>query len=239
MKRILSYFNISHINKKIVIATGIAILFHTIGLIGFLFFEHDFFSKTTAFNLLLSFILLIYTQNEKNKNFYFFVVITFAVGFLVEVIGVNTGWLFGNYAYGNVLGPQWKKVPLVIGVNWFIVMYTSAITVHMILKKVINYTAEHSKVASKKLQAFSLIVDGATLAVFFDWVLEPVAIKLKFWHWLGDGTIPVYNYLCWFAVSMFLLTIFHFCTFEKQNKFAVNLFLIQITFFLLLRTFMN
>jgi bisanhydrobacterioruberin hydratase len=239
MKRLLTYFNITYTNPKVVIATSIAILFHIIGLVGFLFFKNDFFSKTTALNLLLSFFLLLYTQQQKNTAFYFFVAIAFAVGFLVEVIGVNTGWLFGNYAYGNVLGPQWKKVPLVIGVNWFIVMYTSGITVHMILQKIINYTAVHSKETSKKMQALSLIVDGATLAVFFDWVLEPIAIKLKFWYWLGDGTIPPYNYLCWFAVSMFLLTIFHFCKFEKQNKFAVNLLLIQMTFFLLLRTFMN
>ncbi len=239
MKKLLAYFNIVYTNPKVVLATAIAILFHTIGLVGFLFFNNEFFSKTTALNLLLSFFLLLYTHKQKNTAFYFFVAVAFAVGFMVEVIGVNTGWLFGNYAYGNVLGIQWKAVPLVIGINWFIVIYCSGITVNMILQKIINYTALHSKETPKKLQIISVIVDGATLAVFFDWVLEPIAIKLKFWQWLGNGAIPIYNYLCWFAVSVFLLAIFHFCKFEKQNKFAVNLLLIQITFFLLLRTFMN
>jgi putative membrane protein len=82
-----------------------------------------------------------------------------------------------------------------------------------------------------------MIVDGAMLAVLFDWILEPVAIKLGYWTWKGTD-VPLYNYLSWFFLSCCLLTIFHFCSFEKENKFAVNLLLIQAMFFLLLRTFL-
>ena len=85
----------------------------------------------------------------------------------------------------------------------------------------------------------SVIVDGATLAVVFDWLMEPVAVKLGFWTWGGDGSIPLYNYICWLVISMLLLTIFHFCKFNKENKFAVNLLLIQALFFLILRTFLK
>jgi putative membrane protein len=75
------------------------------------------------------------------------------------------------------------------------------------------------------------------LQFFFDWLMEPVAIKLNYWSWTS-ADVPVYNYICWFIVSLLLLLVFHFASFEKQNKFAVNLLLIQAMFFLLLRTFL-
>ena len=84
----------------------------------------------------------------------------------------------------------------------------------------------------------SIMVDGATLAVLFDWLMEPAAVKLGYWKWLGNGEIPLYNYMCWFVISMLLLFVFHKLQFNKQNKFAVNLLLIQAMFFLLLRTFL-
>jgi bisanhydrobacterioruberin hydratase len=87
------------------------------------------------------------------------------------------------------------------------------------------------------LKAISVIVDGATLAVFIDWIMEPVAVQLGYWKW--NGEIPIYNYICWFVVAIAMLAIFHFCKFNKQNKFAVHLLMIQVLFFLLLRTFLN
>jgi putative membrane protein len=88
------------------------------------------------------------------------------------------------------------------------------------------------------LKTMSVIVDGATLAVVFDWLMEPVAIHLGYWSWGGTGEIPIFNYACWFIFSMLFLLVFHFCSFDKQNKFALHLLLIQIMFFSLLRTFL-
>ena len=61
-------------------------------------------------------------------------------------------------------------------------------------------------------------------AVIFDWFLEPLAIRLGFWKW--DGEIPVYNYICWFVISLLLLALFHLCKFNKtkqiRSKFVTN-----------------
>ena len=224
---------------KFDIATAIAVLFHTIGLVGLLFFDKAFFLAATPFNLLLSFALLICTQQEKNIPFIIFFIACFLVGVAVEIIGINTGILFGEYTYGKVLGYQFKNVPLLIGINWFIIIYCSGISIHTLLMKAINRVASDTGKTPTALKAISVIVDGATLAVFFDWLMEPVAVKLGYWVWNGDGSIPMLNYICWFVVSLLLLTIFHFAKFSKQNKFAVNLLLIQLMFFLLLRTFLN
>lgn len=224
---------------KFDIATAIAILFHSIGLIGLLFFDKDFFITATPFNLLLSFTLLIWTQTGKSSSFFLFLLACFAIGIIVEITGVNTKMLFGDYAYGNVLGFKVQNVPVLIGVNWFIIIYCCGISIHTLLMKAINRIAADTGMAPTALKALSVIIDGATMAVFFDWLMEPVAVKLGYWTWNGDGSIPMFNYICWFVVSLLLLTVFHTAKFNKQNKFAVNLLLIQMMFFLLLRTFLK
>ena len=219
------------------IATAIALLFHTIGVMGILFVNNDFFVRSTPINLLLSFFLLIWTQKEKNYAFYIFISIVFITGFAAELIGVNTGLLFGNYNYGNALGVKWQQTPLIIGINWIIIIYCCGVSVTTLLAKIIRANIEPVPQPSNTLKALSVITDGATLAVIFDWLMEPVAIKLNFWQW-EDNNIPVYNYACWFFFSLLLLLLFHVCRFNKQNKFAVNLLLIQFLFFLILRTFL-
>ena len=225
--------------SKYQIATALAILFHLIGIAGILFFDKNFFIRSTPLNLLLMFGLLVWTQKKPNTFFYLFVATCFLVGVAVEIIGVNTSALFGNYQYGNVLGPKIMQVPWIIGVNWFIIIYCCGISVHTLLMRIITRISLAEATTPQALRALSVIIDGATLAVFFDWLMEPVAVKLDYWHWNEGGSVPFYNYICWFIVSVLLLTVFHFCKFEKQNKFAVNLLLVQFMFFLLLKTFMN
>ena len=218
-------------------ATAIAVLFHTIGFVGIVFFKSNFILQSTPVNLLLMFGLLIWTQQNKNYFFWLFLLIAVATGIAVEIIGVNTKLLFGDYSYGDVLGYKIKNVPLIIGINWFVIIYCCGVSIHTLLVKAIDKVAVDTATKPMALKALSVIVDGATLAVFFDWLMEPVAVQLGYWKWAGD--IPFYNYLCWFLVSMILLTAFHFFKFNKQNKFAIHLLMIQVMFFLLLRTFLN
>ncbi len=187
---------------------------------------------------MLSFALLIWTQEQKNRAFWIFLFACVVVGIAVEMIGVNTGLLFGNYSYGAVLGIQVMNVPLLIGVNWFIIVYCSAVSIYTLLQRILAPASSAGITASQPLKALAIVTDAATLAVMFDWLMEPVAIKLNFWKW-QDAVIPVYNYVCWFAVSALLLLVFNSCKFYRPNKFAVHLLLIQAMFFLLLRTFLQ
>ena len=224
--------------SKYKVATALAILFHFFGIIGILFWDRELFVRATSLNLLLMFVLLIWTQKERNGNFLFFVFIAIIIGFTAEVIGVNTSLLFGNYIYGKALGVKFLQVPLIIGVNWFVIIYCSGISIHTLLNKLVKGVSVQNQKISASLKVFSVIIDGAILATMFDWLMEPIAIKLGFWSWGEDGSIPFYNYLCWFIISAALLAIFQFFNFRKENKFAINLLLIQVMFFLLLRTFL-
>lgn len=219
------------------IATAIAILFHAVGLFGILVFKSDWIVRSTSFNLLLCLLLLLWTQDGKNIYFWLFMLAAMLVGFSTEIVGVNKGWLFGNYKYGDVLGIKWKEVPLIIGVNWFIVVFCSGICVTALLQRVTRPIDGTPAEPAPAIKAISVITDGATLAVAFDWLIEPVAIKLGFWKW-DPPEVPMYNYVCWFVISLLLMILFRFSRFEKKNKFAIHLLLIQTMFFLFLRTFL-
>jgi putative membrane protein len=223
--------------NKYEVATAIAVFFHLIGLVGILFFDRAFFVGLTSFNLLLSFALLIWTHKKINIPFVIFALLVIVVGLGSEVIGVNTRLLFGDYTYGNVLGVKWLKVPLLIGINWFIIIYCCGICIHTLLMKAINRVAADNNQPPHALRAISVIIDGASMAVAFDWLMEPVAVKLGFWTWNGD--IPMYNYICWFVLCVLMLIFFQLLNHEKQNKFAVNLLLVQAMFFLILRSFLQ
>jgi bisanhydrobacterioruberin hydratase len=226
------------LRTKTQIATAIAIFFHTIGFVG-MFFNKDFFIATTPLNLLLMFGLLLYTHQKINWQTILFFAVCFMVGIYVEIIGTSTGYLFGHYSYGKTLGPAIKNVPLVIGINWAIIIYCCGVSVYVILQKLSAKVQELTgSSTSSALQMFSIISDAAMLAVFFDWVMEPAAIKLGYWQWLDDGEIPTFNYLSWFMISSVLLTVFSLLKFDKKNIFAVNLLLIMTMFFMLIRTFL-
>ncbi len=221
------------------IATFLAILFHVSGLIGILLTPYkDWFIQNTPLNLGLMALLLIWTHEGKNFSFFLFAALAFLVGMGTEMIGVNTGHLFGSYQYGKVLGSSLNGVPWLIGFNWFVVIFCSAAVMQEVHGWFSRKMEASQNVLPLGVAALLLVIDGALLATFFDWVMEPVAIQLGFWQWEG-GVIPMFNYTCWFLISAALLLALRFFRFQKANHFAVHLFIIQLLFFLALRTFLS
>tara|TARA_B100001121_G_C18280307_1_gene430402 strand:+ start:90 stop:509 length:420 start_codon:yes stop_codon:yes gene_type:complete len=104
----------------------------------------------------------------------------------VEVLGVETGLLFGSYRYGQTLGIQYLNVPLIIGVNWFVIAIGARGCVNRITIK-----------PSLKVLFASLLMVG------LDFLIEPVAVKYDFWNW-SQNTVPFQNYFMWFLVSIFM-----------------------------------
>ncbi|GAC1442345.1 MAG: hypothetical protein NVSMB63_10560 [Sediminibacterium sp.] len=219
-------------------ATFIAILFHLSGLIGILCTPYkNWFISHTPLNLLIMVFLLLWCQPQRNSSFFLFLLVAFVAGIGTEMIGVHTGRLFGSYVYGTVMGPRLNGVPWIIGLNWFVVVFCSG----SIMSQVHNWFREKYEEGgmqmSAGMQAFSLVIDGALLAVFFDWIMEPVAMRLHFWQWV-QGEVPLFNYGCWLGISTVLLILFRYLPFNKANHFAVHLFIIQVLFFLTLRTYL-
>ncbi len=182
-------------------------------------------------------LLLVWTQQQKNIHFFLFLISAWAVGMCTEIIGTNTSLLFGSYKYGNLLGIKLKNVPLLIGINWFVTIYNAGVIVTIFDDWILRKLSGDAHFSSVML-TLSFIIDAALLATFFDWLMEPVAVKLGFWQWLADGQPPLFNYTSWFVISALLLAVFRWLKFNKHNHFAVHLFIIQLLFFLTLRTFL-
>jgi putative membrane protein len=216
-------------------ATAIAIAFHLSGFIAIGLLKSQLFVQLTPLNLLVSAGLLCWTQPKFTTGFWLFATVAFTLGFFAEVVGVNTGLLFGNYSYGNVLGPKWMGVPYLIGLQWVVVTYCAGVAIAMLHDKLMPVSADGAA-ASAKWRMASIVIDGALLAVFFDWILEPVAVQLGYWSWAGND-IPLLNYASWMGVSMVILLFFYFFRFPRHNLFAIHLFMIQVMFFLLMRNF--
>jgi len=203
--------------NKSSIAIFTILLFHISGL-PFIIYEgtRSFFLSFTPFTLTLSASLLLWNHKDWSLSFLFFVFAAAIGGFGIEVIGVQTGILFGAYEYGTVLGWKLWGVPLVIGVNWLMCAYCCGVLgsrfgVHELGKALI----------------------GAFLMVLLDFVIEPVAIKMDFWQW-ENNHIPLWNYSTWFIASFFLLFLFQKLSFNKENLVADVLYVTLFLFFAVL-----
>ena len=212
-----------------------ALVVHIAGLIGMVWGDPAWFASKTPMNLLLMFGLLILNQPRRDSGFYLFLILGFATGMFTEMIGVQTGILFGQYAYGSVLGPSWKGVPFLIGLNWFVTVFIAAGMARLAFERLSPRGA--SPLDNGLVKFLLLPLAGAAIATAFDWIMEPAAVSLGFWTWAGDGSIPMLNYICWFAISWLLLTAGMFLRIDVRNRFSVPLLLIQSAFFLLLRLF--
>ena len=188
-------------------------LMYLAGLIGLnVAMSAPLFQVLTPFNLVASLILLLLFHTDFRASFWLYCVVAFMVGFLVEVAGVQTGIIFGEYFYGNALGFKVAEVPLVIGTNWLMLSYlcgslTDRLSAPIIVKVLI----------------------AAGLMTLLDFVIEPVAIRLDFWQWQG-GIIPLQNYLAWYGISALLFLLYFKLPFRKENSLAPLLLALQFLF---------
>ena len=197
-----------------------AVLVHFSGALGIAFFSPAFFVPFTPVNLFLMLLLLILHEQPIHFRFVQAFLMAVVVGMTTEMIGVNTGLLFGDYSYGEVFGRKLFGVPVLIGINWFCVVFAA----HVVAIKF-----------SDKLKGkFPVALLTAAIATAFDWIMEPVAMKLGFWNW-SDGTIPLFNYVSWFVISFAVSTAFGYLKIQSNNKFAPYFLMIQALFFLFLR----
>lgn len=194
------------------------VLFHLVGLIGFVNPTlRPLFLRIVPFHLLLMLFLLVINHHGRLFKLLLFAIIVIIIGFSAEWIGVHKHWLFGNYVYGKTLGLKLLDIPLLIGVNWFLLIYSTSV----FLRKVPIKTA------------WARIVVGAILLVLLDMLIEPVAVRFDYWTWFS-GAVPIKNYVGWIVVSLLLLTVCHAFRFRFQNWAAPVFLLMQFVFFAVL-----
>ncbi len=191
----------------------VLIIFHVVGLI--LFATDPNASRLSYVTLLISGAALIIDEGINLRKTAVLASI-FILGYSAELIGIKTGLLFGEYSYDTALGFKLLDVPLIIGLNWVIIVAASSSIVKYFIKKPLI------------LQALL----AAALCTLLDFIIEPVAISYNFWTWT-DGTIPFYNYLCWFGFS-FLFSAMYLYRNKGINKTGIIIYIIWTIFFIIL-----
>ncbi|HEX9252724.1 MAG TPA: carotenoid biosynthesis protein, partial [Ignavibacteriaceae bacterium] len=116
--------------KKIIVSNKEIVFLYIIffvGIIGHLYdpLQNLMLLLTPATLLLTGVVVLLYSYKTSKNKFLLWVVLTYVITFLLEVKGVKTGLIFGEYKYGSTLGIKLFDVPLIIGFNWVFVILGS------------------------------------------------------------------------------------------------------------------
>lgn len=174
------------------------------------------FANLTPLNLLLSVFLMLVCHEGEQKPLSILLSFVFVLGYLVELLGVHTGFPFGSYIYGSALGPRLFDIPLIIGLNWFLLVIGSGFLVTKFV-----------------LAKWLRVLLAAVLMVLVDIAIEAVAPNLNYWYW-KDDVVPLMNYGGWFGVSLIMQVVFQNTVAGHTNKLAIPYLAVVAVFFILL-----
>jgi uncharacterized membrane protein len=212
-----AFFSLATLREKYMMA--VVSILYLVGIAGFLFRVHPDFALLTPINLLVSLAAALAFHTTPTRTFWLACAAVALLGFLIEVVGVNTGLLFGPYSYGRVLGFKLWQTPLSIAVNWLLLVYSSSVFVSYFLG-----TTTHRLIK---------VTLAAALMVILDFFIEPVAIATDMWTW-DTGFVPLQNYIGWFVSAFLLHLIMSYFTQGEKNRVAVTVLFWQFVFFLVL-----
>lgn len=167
-------------------------------------------------------LALCRNQETKHKiNLFMICSCIFILGMGAEIAGVKTGLVFGEYLYGEKLGPTIGTVPLAIGSAWVMMTLFSLSTFHFLRP------------------AIKIPLSGL-LATLFDALMEPAAVRLGYWDWMHDS-VPVQNYLAWFILTSLFAWMLHQNPLSRINpgKLLTHLLLLQAVYFILVLLFVE
>ena len=191
------------------------VLFSGVGVIGFLSPWQELFIRLTPLKLIVSAMLLLSQFTNYRKAMLPFLTVA-SLGYGVEVLGVATGWPFGHYTYGQTLGVKLMGVPLMIGVNWAMLVMAVSLSLR-----------------NRPLGIWAKAAVGATILLLMDILIEPVAIENDFWTW-ENGGVPLTNYIGWWVVSFALVRLQLQFLPQSERTIGMHLLIILGLFFLAL-----
>lgn len=190
----------------------ILLMSYAAGIVGYLSPWSAQFALLTPFHLLLCFAYLLLYMEKRSSKLWIFLAIVFIYTWCVECLGVNTGLLFGEYYYGRVLGLKILGTPLLIGINWLILVLSIGSLVRRLPKWWLR------------------IVLSALLMTLTDVLIEPMAIRYGLWNW-SSPEVPLQNYVMWFLVSLPIFALYERMQLGSENRMAAWVWGLQLLFF--------
>ena len=183
--------------------------------------QSEFFLSTTPYVLSLTLLLLLIKHDLSDNKSKIGLILIFFLGLIVEILGVNYGFFFGEYSYGVNFGPKIYEVPYVIGFNWVLLIISTGSLSHKLIK-------------GKEIYK---ILFASSLMVLIDLLMELSAPKLDYWEFV-ISPVPFSNYLWWFIFSICFQFIFFKTVKSKEYNLSSNILVIQFLFFAMLAVFL-
>lgn len=207
--------NHTGISYRVILAIFLVWLFHVSAVAGIIITgETTWFIPKTPLNLFACFLLLVWVYPISRPKEILTFLSFFLAGMTAEIIGVQTGILFGDYSYGDNLGWKILGVPVTIGINWALLTFITG------------------TMAGRWLPGlWSRVITGVGLMLLLDLLLEGVAPGFDFWEFQG-GVAPLYNYICWGILALVMQFSFHYLKIKGNFAYSWNLYLVQFLFFL-------
>lgn len=142
--------------------------------------------------------------------------IALSFGFLVELMGLKTGWPFGTYEYDPSLGPQLFDIPLVVPFAW-------AMIAHPIL------------CVARRVAGNWVFLYGGFGHMAYDLFLDPQMVTAGRWTWEVTGShvpftpeVPLSNAFGWLLSGMALIAILHLALPRERRKVSASFITIDI-----------
>lgn len=100
-------------------------------------------SATVIFMMLFSIFHACYMLGWRHAMA--FLILTIAISWLYEQVGVQTGLIYGHYHYTDRLGMKIGSVPAVIPIAWFMMAYPSYMIANLIIHGPITITTKRRR----------------------------------------------------------------------------------------------
>ncbi len=195
----------------------ILVIIYVAGIIGLIVPQtRPLVQKLIGVTLFLTFFILFCYHKKWTKEFIFSAILVALIGFLIDVLGVKTGYIFGYYQYGPTLGYSFWDTPLLMMVYWLTIIYITRQIAEMIAG-----------------DAFVTSILAGLLIVLLDYFAEPFAIRYSLWKW-NMGEASLHNYIGVFICGIIIQYIFRMAIKYPPNKLALPVYLIQLGFFMVL-----
>lgn len=199
------------------------VIFYLTGAAGIILpYTRPLFIQLIPASLILAFLVLsLFHAGGRLSRLVIASLTVFFLGYIIEIAGVKTGLIFGEYRYGDGLGAKFFGTPLIIGINWLMLVYmTSAVT------------------EKYNIRGLLAIISASLIMLVYDLILEKVAPAMDMWHW-EDDNVPLQNYAAWFLLAVGFHAIFKAFKVRTLNPLAETILISQICFFLALSLYFN
>jgi uncharacterized membrane protein len=121
----------------------------------------------------------------------------------VEAVGLATGFPYGRYTYGDVLGPRLLGVPFLVPLAWLMMAWPSWVLAGRLTRPV--------RAARRPVVR---VLTAAAVFAAWDVVLDPQMVQAGYWTWAhprpglpGISAVPLTNLGGWLLAGVLLMAL--------------------------------